>query len=340
MLPFPSKKKNYLATANLHACLPHMSVSDVECWLRKGADPQALHTPDSKFYTGNVYHAFAAISHAHIGAADEAVLDIFDREKVDINAVNQSGQTPIHVAARNRHKKPTASAVLRALIAHGAKPNARDDMGNTALHEICADVTSAQGVLLDCVKALLERGAAIDSVDNYGHTPLMMAAQAGHLDVYAFLVAHGANIHRKDKEGLRASNHAFEAGHFAMADHLRSKEESTPETKPSFPSDIVPNVSWDKLGDYRISRTTVEDPIQYRITEIFNFYQRTYTCITQNLTTKAEALTVKGFDDFEDAAFIETAWDVFERKGGKMATGKPVLRRRDSQPKILRDKGL
>jgi hypothetical protein len=299
-----------------------------------------MFTPDSKLYTGNVYHAFAAIQHERIDGSDEAMLSRFEREKVDINAANEDGRTALHIAARIRHKKPASSSVLRALIARGAKPNARDDMGNTALHEICADVTSAQGILLDCVKALLERGAAIDSVDNYGHTPLMMVAQAGHLDVYAFLVANGANIHRKDKDGLRASNHAFEAGHFAMADHLRSKEESTPETKPSFPSDIVPNISWDKLGDYRISRTTVEDPIKYRITEIFNFYQRTYTCITQNLTTKAEAVAVKGFDDFEDAAFIETAWDVFERKGGKMATGKPVLRRRDSQPKILRDKGL
>lgn len=339
MLPFPRKKHNYLATANLHATLRHGSVTEVERWLRKGADPHAMHTPDNKLYTGNIYHAFAAIQHSQIGAADEAIFDIFEREKVDINAVNENGRTPLHIAARGRHKNAMTPVVLRALVARGANTNAHDDMGNTALHEICADITSAQTVLLDCVKALLERGATINSLDHYGHTPLMMAAQAGHLDIYAFLVANGANIHQKDKEGLRASNHAFEAGHFAMADHLRSKEENTPETKPSFPSDIVPRVSWDKLGEHAIARTTIEDPIQYRLTEIFNFHQRTYKCITQNLITKAEAVVMKGFDDFEDAAFIETAWDVFERKGGKTATGKPVLRRRDSQPKIFRDKG-
>ena len=54
------------------------------------------------------------------------------------------------------------------------------------------------------VKALLEKGVAVDSADKNGRTPLILAAQHGRADVVHLLLSKAANAGARDKSGFTA----------------------------------------------------------------------------------------------------------------------------------------
>lgn len=54
---------------------------------------------------------------------------------------------------------------------------------------------------IDIAQYLLETGAGVDPVDNYGQTPLHWAAREGHTEMCQLLIKHGANINVMDKGG-------------------------------------------------------------------------------------------------------------------------------------------
>src|SRR5712691_1411723 len=51
---------------------------------------------------------------------------------------------------------------------------------------------------LTSVKALIGKGAAIETKTQYGQTPLYLAAMSGHVDVVAFLLDKGASSDVRD----------------------------------------------------------------------------------------------------------------------------------------------
>lgn len=54
-------------------------------------------------------------------------------------------------------------------------------------------LTAARNGDLAAVKALVEKGAAIETKTSYGQTPLYLAAMSGHQDVVEFLLSKGAS---------------------------------------------------------------------------------------------------------------------------------------------------
>jgi hypothetical protein len=54
------------------------------------------------------------------------------------------------------------------------------------------------------VKQLVESGANVNAADNDGETPLMAAAELGHLAKVRFLLAHGARPNARDNMGRTA----------------------------------------------------------------------------------------------------------------------------------------
>jgi hypothetical protein len=51
------------------------------------------------------------------------------------------------------------------------------------------------------VRELLARGAAVDTADNRGATPLLIAGQIGHLTLVRELLARGAAVDTADSSG-------------------------------------------------------------------------------------------------------------------------------------------
>src|SRR6185503_12346389 len=51
------------------------------------------------------------------------------------------------------------------------------------------------------VKALLDRGAAVNAKDNEGHTALMFAAVNGHSATVSMLLDHGADVNARANDG-------------------------------------------------------------------------------------------------------------------------------------------
>ena len=58
------------------------------------------------------------------------------------------------------------------------------------------------------IKDLVKAGAIINTADQDGVTPLMMAAKNGKLGVVKYLVSKGAQVTAKDKKGATALSYA------------------------------------------------------------------------------------------------------------------------------------
>ena len=81
--------------------------------------------------------------------------------KAEVNAKNEYGITPLHLAAWNNSR-----AVARLLISSGAEVNEKDKWGETPLHR------AARYNHLAVTELLISSGAEVDVKDNRGLTPL------------------------------------------------------------------------------------------------------------------------------------------------------------------------
>ena len=120
-----------------------------------------------------------------VNAPDQAYFDIEDQLEgnADINAVDSSGQTALHVAA-----SLGMESIVEMLLEKGAKINAMDKSGHTPLH------LAAKHGKKDAVHSLLIRGATVDPMNNDGLTPLVYAVSEGlDPDIVRDLLENGAD---------------------------------------------------------------------------------------------------------------------------------------------------
>uniref|UniRef100_A0A8C3HKV3 Ankyrin repeat domain-containing protein n=1 Tax=Chrysemys picta bellii TaxID=8478 RepID=A0A8C3HKV3_CHRPI len=126
--------------------------------------------------------------------------DLSDLAKVlkenDINAVNASNETLLHIAAANGHL-----AIIEYLINKGAKLNVKDKKGRTPLHR------AAEKGQDDAVKVLLQAGAYIYSLDKEAKTPLHLASNLAQM-----LLKNGAPVDAKEEKGQTALGYAISQG--------------------------------------------------------------------------------------------------------------------------------
>ena len=111
------------------------------------------------------------------------------------------------------------SAMVEYLIGKGADPNEADDDGTSVL--AWAAINNHAGT----VEALLRRGAKVNHVDSRGMSPLLYAASIDYGDTFVIekLIAAGADLKAKNKDGLTALDLAKNYRHEMIADLLARK---------------------------------------------------------------------------------------------------------------------
>jgi hypothetical protein len=109
---------------------------------------------------------------------------------------------------------------VRELLDKGADVNTRDEFGCTPLR-LAATIGN-----IDIVKFLVERGADADAKDKFGFTPLHCAASNGHLDIVKFLVERGVDVNARDEDGRTPLDLARKYNRLDVVDFLENTARS------------------------------------------------------------------------------------------------------------------
>ncbi|WP_177200657.1 ankyrin repeat domain-containing protein [Roseateles sp. YR242] len=125
---------------------------------------------------------------------------------LDVNAINQAGETPLMLAAIKGRLE-----WVQTLVARGAHVN---EAGWGPLHYAASGPNEA------VVRWLVEKGADLNSRSPNGTTPLMMAAGYGGLSSVDVLLAANADVRLKNDVGYSAADFAKRAGQDELAQRL------------------------------------------------------------------------------------------------------------------------
>ena len=128
---------------------------------------------------------------------------------------NNSGSTPLHLAARNDHKD-----VAELLLANKAEINAKTGLGTTPL----LSALSFRGFNKDVVEVLLANKADVNVQNNGGNTVLHIAAASGFQDLVKLLLAANADVNIKNNAGSTALDLATLYGHQDVVQLLQTRQ--------------------------------------------------------------------------------------------------------------------
>jgi ankyrin repeat protein len=151
------------------------------------------------------------------------LLKLFINNDIDINLINNKGQTPLSVLIEegmtltNGKQREDFFERLTFLLKYRVNINALDKNGRTVLHKaVIADD-------LDVVeKLILSKKVDIGIKDNQGRTALHHTQWKGNTRIARLLIANGANINEPDGAGYTLLNYAAILGHIKLVQVLIS----------------------------------------------------------------------------------------------------------------------
>lgn len=136
---------------------------------------------------------------------DEVKVKACVAKGASVNATDIDGVTALQIASERNYK-----AIARFLIDKGAK----------------VDLCCAAGIGdVQMARNLVSKGADVNAVGKYGHTPLHRAAKNGHTNVVAYLLSNGAKTDAKTSDiGQTPLHYASDNGHIDVARLLISSK--------------------------------------------------------------------------------------------------------------------
>lgn len=184
----------------------------VRLLLKKGARPNADKGIEVRNDASALFFAVMAGDVQTVGA----LLDAGARLEAPMKILGTIANSPLNYAT---FLDPT---IVDYLVGRGANPNETDGDGISVL------AWATIGNRASTVQALLARGARVNRSDKFGMTPVLYAASIdfGDTTVLEKLIAAGADLNAKTKEGLTAFDLAKSYHHASMATLLADKTAS------------------------------------------------------------------------------------------------------------------
>src|SRR6188474_2206698 len=123
-----------------------------------------------------------------VKSGDRAAAITLIAQRVDVNAPEVDGTTPLHWAVHHGDLELT-----QRLIRAGAKVNVKNEFGSTPMAE-AAILGRA-----DLLETLLKAGADVESPNADGQTALMVVARSGRVDAARLLLKYGAQVNAVER---------------------------------------------------------------------------------------------------------------------------------------------
>lgn len=270
-----------------------------------------------------------ALHHGNIPMAKELLLHGADPNATDYRGSNAYFYLRPHEGAKDLLAK------MRAL---GGAINTRNEHGMTAFAEAIGRNEDAA-----FLKLLQDAGAVLSNSDTYFYgTILHYAASRDADEGIRYLIAQGFDVNQVASRGQTALHLAANYGRGKAVrallacganTELRDDKMNTPadlaqKDDPGIASFIreygknaraaeMADAEWSLLGDDEIARVSDKAAIGYRLTEIFNFTNATYTLISRNTAEGQESVTQRSFDDMQgNAAMLSAAAQKLRDLGG------------------------
>uniref|UniRef100_A0ABD2XG59 Uncharacterized protein n=2 Tax=Trichogramma kaykai TaxID=54128 RepID=A0ABD2XG59_9HYME len=168
----------------LHVALNYCHTEVAQFLLEMGANPNLADCDGN-----NALHHVCKMGQGNDDGLADMIFGNDDYEPLQINARNEQGNTPLHLAV-----KRGTSNLIEVLLRHGADSNATNNKGMTPLHLLCKkyEDPTLLNLFLE-INDELDREVLIDALDNNGQTPLAWALDIGNIHLMELLLSRGAD---------------------------------------------------------------------------------------------------------------------------------------------------